>query len=107
MKTLLLALCMTLGASQAMAISRYNSTSMTCAAVQDLLRAEGAAILRHQSRRVPGLMLYDRYVAAGSYCPFAHVAERATVPTADARSCPVLNCKPKVPQRRFLYPYDD
>lgn len=107
MKTLLLALSLSMLASQAMAISRYTSTSMSCAKVQNVLRAEGAAILRHQSTRVPGLTLYDRYVSGTGYCPFAHVAKRATVPTADAKSCPVLNCKQELLKKRYLFPYND
>ena len=106
MKTLLLTLSLSLMASQALAISRYTSTAMSCGEVQKVLRAEGAAILRHQSTRVPGLTLYDRYVSGTGYCPFAHVAKRATVPTADAKSCPVLNCKAEV-LKRYMFPYDD
>ena len=43
MKSMLLALCFSLVASEAEAISRYNSTSMSCAEVQARVREEGRA----------------------------------------------------------------
>ena len=63
MKPLLLALCFSLAAAEAQAISRYNSSSMSCAEVQATVRGEGAAILRYRSTRNPSLQLYGRYVS--------------------------------------------
>lgn len=80
--------------SSAMAIERYNSTSLACENVRQILRSQGAAILRYPSTRVPGLPLYDRYVRNSNSCSPGDYAERATVPTRDNPACPVLNCKP-------------
>ncbi|WP_040676686.1 hypothetical protein [Nitratireductor pacificus] len=84
---------------QAEAISRYNSTAMSCAAVQGRIAAEGAAIMRYRSQRNPSLTLYDRYVAHGYLCPAGHRAVRSHIPTADRASCPVLHCKPEMRDR--------
>ena len=50
-KTVWLALALTLLPLQAQAISRYNSTSMSCAQVRATVRAEGAVIMRWRSSR--------------------------------------------------------
>lgn len=93
MKTILLAACLTLVAAEAQAISRYDPTRMSCDAVQSTIAQEGAVILRYQSRRTPGLRLYDRYVASQRFCELGEARARAYVPSADDRSCLVYNCK--------------
>ncbi len=92
MKSLLLAVCLSLLAAEAEAISRYNSTSMSCANIKAALRNEGAAILRYRSTRNPSLPLYGRYVSDRRYCNFDEAAETAFVPAADTRSCLVREC---------------
>lgn len=82
-----------LPAEPAFAISRYNSTGMSCAAVQRAIGREGAVILRYPSRNVRGMTLYDRYVIDSSFCDGHEFADRATVPTADTPRCPVRACK--------------
>lgn len=82
-----------LAAEPALAISRYNSTGMSCAAVQRTIAREGAVILRYPSRNRARLTLYDRYVADSRFCDGHEFADRATVPTADTPSCPVRACK--------------
>ncbi|MGE6739218.1 hypothetical protein ACQKGC_02955 [Allorhizobium pseudoryzae] len=74
----------------AQAISRYNSTGMTCEAVQSTLAREGAAVLRYPGRT--GVTLYDRYVASGRFCTADDFADDATVPTRDRADCPVKHC---------------
>lgn len=91
--------------AQAQAVSRYTSTAMSCAAAQAAIAREGAVILRHRSSRKPGLVLYDRYVAGDWQCPTGHRAARAYVPTADALSCPVMNCKVVSRERRLRRPF--
>jgi hypothetical protein len=98
MKKLLASLAVTCAvtfpsAEPAVAISRYNSTGMSCAAVQRAIAREGAVILRYPSRNVRGMTLYDRYVADSGLCDGHEFADRATVPTADTPRCPVLACK--------------
>ena len=78
--------------SPALAISRYNSESMSCQAAQDVVQREGAVILRYPSKQVPGLELYDRYVANTAYCDPDRYAKQEYVPTADTRHCVVLAC---------------
>ncbi|MCC2609320.1 hypothetical protein [Neorhizobium petrolearium] len=87
----------------AFAISRYNSTGMSCAAVQRVIRREGAVILRYPSRNVRGMTLYDRYVVDSSFCDGREFADRATVPAADTPRCPVRACKPR-PDREDCFP---
>lgn len=92
-RAVLIAFSLSLVSGQALAISRYNSQGMTCDRIQAAIKSEGAAILRYSSMRVPGLPLYDRYVANGSYCSFGEYAELTSVPASDTRSCLVLYCK--------------
>lgn len=92
MKHVALAAGLLLVAGQAEAISRYNSTSMSCAGVQQTIKAEGAAIMRYPGTTNPSLTRYDRYVAHGGFCSFGEVAKYTYIPTADAASCQVLHC---------------
>ena len=50
MKSVMLALGLALVATNSYAISRYNSTSKTCAQVQSIIVRDGAAIMRHTGR---------------------------------------------------------
>ena len=107
MKTVLLAVCLTLVAAEAQAISRYTTTSMSCARTQDIVRSQGAAILRWTSP-TSGVPRYDRYVRNDQFCPAGQEARRAYVPTADAKSCPVYNCKQRERTfKRWLFPMRD
>ena len=92
-RTILIAMCLSLVSLHAHAISRYNTTSMTCSQVKARLQSEGAAILRWRSRNNPSLQLYGRFVANGRYCESGTRAQTSYVPTSDRRSCPVLECK--------------
>jgi hypothetical protein len=98
-KILLAALVLSVTAFEAQAISRYNVAGMSCGHVQDVVRSEGAAILRYPSPRNPSLTLYDRYVAHGGYCQIDEEAVASFVPTKDTASCPVLKCQPRIFQR--------
>lgn len=79
-------------AEPATAISRYESSSKTCASVQQLIASERAAIFRYPSRG-GRIVLYDRYVADDGQCGSGDYAARAYVPTKDNPLCPVHNCK--------------
>ena len=76
----------------ALAINRYNVTSMSCKAVQQTVNQEGAAILRWQSKRVAGLPLYNRYVRNSLYCGPGEYAKSAYVPSRDNPNCRVREC---------------
>ncbi|SMD08524.1 hypothetical protein [Rhizobium sp. RU36D] len=79
----------------ALAISRYQSSSLTCEGARQAIRSEGAVIIRYPSKRVGNMTLYDRYVVNSDFCDPNEYAERAYVPTSDSPRCPVLACEPK------------
>ena len=91
MKTVLIALCLSLVSLEAHAISRYNSTSMSCAEVKATVRAEGAAILRWRSPR--GIQRYGRFVAHGGFCGLERKGRNLIHPDSDRKSCALLECK--------------
>ena len=62
---------------------RPSSLSMSCGEARAIVASHGAIVLS------TGPHTYDRYVAAPGFCPLGNWAERATVPTADARQCPL------------------
>ncbi|MCX7302827.1 MAG: hypothetical protein NTV73_00600 [Hyphomicrobiales bacterium] len=92
MKRILIALILSLAASSAFAVSRYEVTNVTCETVQALIRTEGSVILVYRSRGVLGLPIYDRYVRDQRDCNAGEVARGAGVPTADVQYCPVHKC---------------
>lgn len=100
MRSVIIAVSLAASILPANAISRYNTQQMQCHAVQQRVRAEGAAILRYRSPRT-NMTLYDRYVAHGGYCDVDEYAKLEVVPTADTRRCRVLKCMPRV------FPFDD
>ncbi|MGF0536463.1 hypothetical protein ACQQ2Q_00615 [Agrobacterium sp. ES01] len=106
-KTLLAALVTVFSlaaAAPALAISRYNSPSLTCEQARDILRSEGAAILRYPSKNVAGLPLYDRYVKNSRYCDSNEYAEWSRIPTKDDPGCRVLACEPIPRERDRTFP---
>ncbi len=104
MKGLLVFLSITMLATPALAISRYNSRSMTCDEVHRRIAAERAVILRYPSTRVAGMTLYDRYVSNAGMCGNYEYPQRFTVPTSDRPNCPVYACKPPVDEDDlFIY----
>ncbi|MCP4998228.1 MAG: hypothetical protein GY933_05575 [Hyphomicrobiales bacterium] len=93
MKRAILTLCIVMVTFPALAINRYDVKSMSCAAVQQTVNREGAAILRWQSTRNPSLPLYNRYVKNGFYCNAGEYAKSAYVPTRDNPNCRVRECE--------------
>lgn len=93
MKRAILALCIVTVTFPALAINRYKVTSMNCAAIQQAVNREGAAILRWQSKRNPTLPIYDRYVRNSSYCEPGEYAKNAYVPSRDNPNCRVRECE--------------
>jgi len=79
-------------AGEALAISRYQTTSMSCARVQAAVKNDGAAILRYTAPDNPSLQRYDRYVRDRSFCSSRQRADIKSVPAADTRNCPVRKC---------------
>ncbi len=91
-KIMTAALALTVSATAAQAISRHNSTSLSCQRIQSIIQEEGAAIMRYQSTRNPSLRLYDRYVSNGAFCDTEKYPVRATIPAADTNQCIVFRC---------------
>nr|WP_222857922.1 hypothetical protein [Rhizobium cauense] len=92
-KKLVVVIAFVMAASPALAISRYNSLSMSCQAARAAIHNEGAVILRYPSKRVSGMTLFDRYIRNSRYCDANKYAEWTTVPTRDNPRCRVLNCQ--------------
>jgi hypothetical protein len=100
-RTVWLAVAIALLPLEAQAISRYNSTSMSCAKVRAIVRSEGAVIMRWRSSR--GVQRYGRFVAHDGFCPSAEIAEWSYIPSADRSSCPVYECKQYSPEDEFWW----
>jgi len=88
-----IALAISLVSVEAQAISRYNSTSMSCASIQARVHAEGAILLRWRSKRNPSLPLGGRFVRSSGFCDLHLHASTTYVPSSDRKSCPVRKCK--------------
>ena len=101
MKSVLIALCLLLISLEAHAISRYNSTSMSCGEIKATVRGEGAVILRWRGNS--GIQRYGRFVAHGGFCESGTRAETSYVPSADRRSCAVRECKYWDPDDEFIF----
>lgn len=99
MRLILLSIALSAFASEAQAISRHTSTSMSCDQVQATIREEGAAIMRYTSTRVAGLPRYGRYVSDRSFCKLEETTRLVSIPAADTKSCSVRECE--------LVDYDD
>lgn len=91
-KTILSTLVLVMTATSAHAISRYQSTSLSCSAIQANIAREGAVILRYKSERNPSLTLYDRYVKHGGFCSSGEYLKLEEVPARDTRQCLVYRC---------------
>ncbi|CAN7530060.1 hypothetical protein LJR251_003666 [Rhizobium rhizogenes] len=94
MKKIMLVVVFGLCASSAMAISRYDTPSMSCSAVHDKIAQEGEVVLQHPSSTVKNLTVYDRYVSNSAACVGRGVPTKASVPTSDDPSCKVQLCAP-------------
>ncbi|MCX7304521.1 MAG: hypothetical protein NTV73_09285 [Hyphomicrobiales bacterium] len=90
-KLLLVTAGLALLATEAQAISRYNSTSMSCDRIKATVRAQGAVILRWRGNS--GIQRYARFVQDGRFCSGSERAEWSYVPSADRKSCMVRECK--------------
>ena len=101
MKSVLIALCLLLMSLEAHAISRYNSTSMSCGEIKATVRGEGAVILRWRGNS--GIQRYGRFVAHGGFCESGTRAETSYVPSADRKSCAVRECKYWDPDDEFIF----
>jgi hypothetical protein len=79
-------------AGEASAISRYQTTAMSCARVQAALNSAGQAILAYPAPNNPSLVLFDRYVRDDTFCTASQHAWLQSVPAADTQNCQVRKC---------------
>lgn len=79
-------------ATPAEAISRLNAGSASCESITSVINKEGAAIVRYQSKRVPGLSLFDRYVERLSACYSDDYLAKALIPAKDG-DCRLSYCR--------------
>jgi hypothetical protein len=94
-RIILIAAALGLLATNALAetsITRMDSSTMTCEAVQSRLKQDGTAVLRYPSQKVPGMMMYNRYVASNTPCVGQGVMASSSVPTSDNPKCKVKMC---------------
>lgn len=91
MKIAAIVICLLPVSFQAQAISRYTSTSMSCASIHHKIEAEGAAIFRWTQK--PNISRYGRYVVNDSLCGFKERAQPIYIPSSDSKQCPVLECQ--------------
>ena len=92
MKEITIALLMGALASSATAMSRQESSLMSCAVLHQVLAKDGAMVLRHYSGQVRKIEVYDRYVTNSMSCAGQGRMSATTVPTSDNLECPVAFC---------------
>lgn len=94
MKKIILLAALGLFASNAMAMSRHNSQSMTCAEVHDEIARDGMMVLRYPSKQKPDMMMHNRAVTNSMSCVGQGSMGGTTVPTSDDPKCKVKTCNP-------------
>lgn len=85
MRTITLALVLSLGVVSAHAQTRADTTNMSCAQIRNVLNQNGSAILRQRSSS-------GVYVRDGRYCGIGQTAQPASVVAADTGNCLVQRC---------------
>lgn len=85
MRTIALALVLSLGVVSAHAQTRADTTNMSCAQIRNVLNQNGSAILRQRSSS-------GVYVRDGRYCGIGQTAQPASVVAADTGNCLVQRC---------------
>ena len=91
MKTIMILAAVGMFSTNAMAMSAYNSKSMTCAAVHEKMAQEGSIVLRYPSHH-PGMMMYSRTVSNSMACLGQGNMTSASIPTSDDASCKIKTC---------------
>lgn len=94
MKKIILIAALGLFASNAMAMSRHSSQSMTCAQVHDEISKDGMMVLRYPSKQKSDMMMYSRAVTNSMSCVGMGGMANTTVPTSDDPKCRVKTCNP-------------
>ena len=84
---------LTVTATASQAVSRFTSTSLTCAEIQAKIRIERQAILAWKDPKT-NLPRYGLYIANRSVCLPGYGTDRTYVPASDKNSCLVKRCIP-------------
>lgn len=77
--------------TSAMAAPMYDSKSMTCSSVHEMMAKNGMVVLRIPSHQA-GSMAYNRYVSNSMSCLGQGAMSSATVPTSDDPACKMKTC---------------
>ena len=101
---IILSLAVVLPSTNATAISRYTSTSMSCSAIKAAIRNQGAVIFRWTSPRT-GNPIYNRYVRNENYCNVNQTTRSTYIPASNTTNCRVFYCVKR--ERNCLFPWDD
>lgn len=80
-----------LSAAHAQGIQRVDASGLACTALQDIIEAEGAAIVRSRSPR-SGMVLSERYVSRRGFCLQGEITRFRSVQTRDTEFCSVKIC---------------
>lgn len=91
MKTLFVFAAVALIASNAMAMSEYDSKSMSCPEIQQKAK-QGSIVLRYPSSTEPDVTLYNRTVSNSMSCLGQGAMASANVPSADGKPCKIKTC---------------
>lgn len=103
-KIILLSLLLASAATPALAISRYNAMSFTCAEARAVINRERAVIMRYPATRTRNMTLYDRFVSDSNACDVGYYAYQNYMPTKDQANCPVYTCRPSTDFDDEIFP---
>lgn len=77
---------------EAASISRHKQMEMTCDEAQAAVKSDGAIVMMRESSKVPGLMLYNRYVSGRHMCGGGELTRSGNMKTSDSASCKMKTC---------------
>ena len=91
MKKIIILAAIGLFSTNAMAMSAYESKSLTCSTVHEKIAKEGSIVLRYPSHH-PGMPMYYRTVSNSMECLGQGGMASASVPTSDDPKCKIKTC---------------
>lgn len=92
MKKIILVTATVMICSNAMAMSAYDSKSLTCSAVHDKIAQERSVVFRYPSRQQSGVMMYNRSVSNPIACLGQGAMATVNIPTSDNPACKIKTC---------------
>jgi hypothetical protein len=82
-----------IGVSPAFADGVIQTQGKTCNEVQSELAAFEKALIYYPSKRNQTIILFDRFVSSGAFCPPRETVQSASVTSSDNPNCSVLQCQ--------------